>query len=282
MKSLFVWSLNIVSGAISYLSITHLPFIASAAIEVIKTIALCEWMDHATKHKKQRHKHTTTTTFDNRLMIHTQYTVPNACIKHLIHISLIETTLDYTWTSLIFIIPRMFAFEVVFDFVHYFIHKACHDSVWLYQRVHKTHHTHVSMSKHGVLSTIQTMVMSPWEIVLVYGVPTAVAMIAVPMSAMEFCLQSSFLSYQEFGGHIGREMRPTSSFAQFIWLPRWLGIELYSEDHEMHHTHLNCNYGKRFSLADKMFGTFTKTPLILSDAPANEGPNPSQRLETDT
>jgi len=36
-----------------------------------------------------------------------------------------------------------------------------------------------------------------------------------------------------------------SSFTQFIWLPKYLGIEMYSEDHALHHTDPNCNYAKK-------------------------------------
>jgi sterol desaturase/sphingolipid hydroxylase (fatty acid hydroxylase superfamily) len=39
-------------------------------------------------------------------------------------------------------------------------------------------------------------------------------------------------------------------------LPKWLNIELYCEDHDIHHSVNNCNYSKRFSLWDKVFGTF--------------------------
>ena len=50
-------------------------------------------------------------------------------------------------------------------------------------------------------------------------------------------------------------MRPTSSFPQCIWLPRLFNIELYTEDHDLHHSRNNCNYSKRFSLWDKIFKT---------------------------
>lgn len=62
----------------------------------------------------------------------------------------------------------------------------------------------------------------------------------------------------EISGHIGKRMHPTSSFSQFIWLPKFFNIELYTEDHDLHHSHNNCNYSKRFSLWDKVFGTHKK------------------------
>ena len=281
MKSLFVWSINVINGALSYLTITYLPFAVSASIEVIKTIGLCEWMDHATKHKERSSSKVLTST---TRYLHLRYTAPNTVIKHTIHY-LAFGIQNNSPIMLGTLIQRMFLFEVIFDFAHYFLHRACHRNNWLYQNVHKTHHTH----SHG-LSTVQTMIMSPLELILVYGAPLVFALAFIPMNTLELCIEFSFLSYQEFGGHIGRVMRPTSSFAQFIWLPRLIGsgIELYSEDHEMHHTRLDCNFGKRFSLADKLFGTFyVKENAIkeIESTPkgvhADEDLSPSQLLVND-
>ena len=33
-------------------------------------------------------------------------------------------------------------------------------------------------------------------------------------------------------------------------------MELYVEDHDLHHLKGNCNFSKRFSLWDRVFGTF--------------------------
>jgi sterol desaturase/sphingolipid hydroxylase (fatty acid hydroxylase superfamily) len=73
---------------------------------------------------------------------------------------------------------------------------------------------------------------------------------------MSFHILTVYLTYQEIAGHLGKAMYPTSSFAQCIWLPRLLGIQLYTEDHDLHHLRLNCNYSKRFSIWDRLFRTY--------------------------
>jgi sterol desaturase/sphingolipid hydroxylase (fatty acid hydroxylase superfamily) len=60
---------------------------------------------------------------------------------------------------------------------------------------------------------------------------------------------------------------PWISYKQFNFLlvykeyieicgPECLGIQLHTEDHDLHHTSSQCNYGKRFCLWDKVFGTY--------------------------
>jgi sterol desaturase/sphingolipid hydroxylase (fatty acid hydroxylase superfamily) len=65
-----------------------------------------------------------------------------------------------------------------------------------------------------------------------------------------------YKNFIEISGHSGKKLYPTSCFSQFKWLPQWLNIELYTEDHDLHHSLNNCNYGKRFSLWDKLFNTY--------------------------
>ena len=67
---------------------------------------------------------------------------------------------------------------------------------------------------------------------------------------------SVYKQYTELAGHSGKLLSPASSFPQCIWLPRLLNIELYAESHDMHHKVSNCNYAKRFSLWDNIFGTY--------------------------
>jgi sterol desaturase/sphingolipid hydroxylase (fatty acid hydroxylase superfamily) len=64
-----------------------------------------------------------------------------------------------------------------------------------------------------------------------------------------------YKTMQEIAGHSGKKLKG-SSFIPCIWLPRAFGIELYSQDHELHHKLPAWNFSKRFSLWDKVFGTF--------------------------
>ena len=73
---------------------------------------------------------------------------------------------------------------------------------------------------------------------------------------MQFNLIITYKLFIEISGHIGKKIYPTSCFSQFMWLPKLLEIELYTEDHDLHHSMNNCNYSKRFSFWDKLFGTY--------------------------
>jgi sterol desaturase/sphingolipid hydroxylase (fatty acid hydroxylase superfamily) len=69
--------------------------------------------------------------------------------------------------------------------------------------------------------------------------------------------------YLEISGHLGMYLT-SNSFVQFVWLPRIFGIEMYAKDHYLHHAHNNCNYAKRFTIWDKLFGTY-KTVESIED-----------------
>lgn len=73
---------------------------------------------------------------------------------------------------------------------------------------------------------------------------------------------SIFKTMVEIGGHLGKKMAPVSSCPQFVWLPKWLGWELYVEDHDIHHSDFNYNFAKRFGVWDRLFGTYRKPEAL--------------------
>ena len=163
-----------------------------------------------------------------------------------------EFAMDNSVYSILTFIPISFLFEICFDFFHYFSHRLLHNK-YLYKYLHKTHHTF----KHP--SAIITFYQHPLDLVLTNSMPTIFTLYLCPkMSYYQFHLIIIYKTFIEISGHCGREMYPTSSFTQCIWLPRIFGIELYTEDHDLHHSKNNCNYAKRFSLWDKIFGTYKK------------------------
>jgi len=74
-------------------------------------------------------------------------------------------------------------------------------------------------------------------------------------SFFQFILISTYKVFIEISGHLGKKINSTS-FTQCMWIHKLLSIELKVEHHDLHHTLNNCNYAKRFSLWDKIFGTF--------------------------
>jgi sterol desaturase/sphingolipid hydroxylase (fatty acid hydroxylase superfamily) len=147
-------------------------------------------------------------------------------------------------------------FELIFDFFHYWGHRLIHSNRFLYIWVHKKHH------KFRYPTTILTYYQEPLDILITNAIPVALSVWIIhqqmgwEMSPFQLTLLMIYKTYIEICGHTGKEVPNTSSFVQFMWLPRWLGIQLYTDDHDLHHTVNNCNYSKRFSLYDKLFGTF--------------------------
>ena len=152
--------------------------------------------------------------------------------------------------DVLYFIPTSFLFEIIFDFFHYFSHRLLHTK-YLYANIHKKHHKYLHTEAHI------TFYHSPLDLLLTNIIPFLITLIIFPKIS-HFQL-NTILTYKTFGeicGHIGKKCYPTSSFCQFIWLPRIFNIELYTEDHNLHHLINECNYSKRFSLWDKIFGTY--------------------------
>lgn len=157
-------------------------------------------------------------------------------------------------------IMKSFVLEIIFDGCHYIIHRTAHSNALLYKYVHKKHHKH----KHPSVWT--TFYMHPVDILLSYGVPLYISLRVVnslvDISKIQFYMYITYLSLQEIAGHSGKAMYPSSGFAQCVWLPKLFHFELYTDDHDLHHTKFTCNYSKRFVLWDKLFGTYVRPPTI--------------------
>lgn len=159
--------------------------------------------------------------------------------------------IDFSVYNLWYFIILSFYFEVVFDLFHYWLHRLLHENPFLYRHIHKKHH------KYAHPIAILTYYQEPVDLLLSNSIPTVLTLMLSPsMSLFEFNVILVCKTYVEISGHAGRRLYPSHSFGQFVWLPRLFGIQLYSEDHDKHHSINNCNYGKRFSLWDRAFGTY--------------------------
>jgi len=151
-------------------------------------------------------------------------------------------------------IPKSFFFEIIFDFFHYWTHRVMHEKKFLYKNFHKKHHKHIK------LEPILTFYQDPIDLLLTNSFPMILSLyifkLFLNLSLFELSLIIIYKIIIEIAGHSGIISNPTTSFLQFIWLPKLLNMELYTEDHDKHHTLIYCNYSKRFSLWDKIFGTF--------------------------
>ncbi len=159
----------------------------------------------------------------------------------------------YSYESFVYefitFIPRSFAFELVFDLGHYTTHRIAHSIPWIYQRFHKEHHQDI------LISPLTTYHQNCIDLLFTNILPLVLASSVIPTSPFFICVMMWYKTVLEVGGHLGKVTK-ANSFPQCIWLPRWLKIELKTEEHNLHHRNPMRNFSKRFSIWDKAFGTF--------------------------
>lgn len=154
--------------------------------------------------------------------------------------------------QLLTFIPVSFLFEVIYDFFHYWSHRLMHT---YYVDLHKSHHRHIHLRP--ILAFYQNGADLIFTNALPFLATEYIFSVFYSLSAFELALILSYKVFIEIAGHTGRASRATS-FPQCIWLPRALGIELSVEDHNVHHTHTGTNFSKRFTLWDRVFGTYRR------------------------
>jgi len=176
-------------------------------------------------------------------------------ISYIGALALAPPSSSLTYECLLFI-PRCFLFELIFDFFHYSTHRLLHSNPVLYKYIHRLHHDN------SCINAYNTFHHTLPDIILTNAVPIMVSAYIFPLPRFTLTLFFWFKTIVEVSGHTGKDT--TSSFLPFIYLPRLLGIELYSRDHGLHHFNPNMNFSKRFSLWDKLFGTF-KSGTTLRD-----------------
>jgi sterol desaturase/sphingolipid hydroxylase (fatty acid hydroxylase superfamily) len=151
-------------------------------------------------------------------------------------------------------IPMSVTFEVMFDFMHYWAHRIGHMNGFLYRYLHKQHH------RYNYPSSIITFYQNPIDLVYNNYIPFLISLYLTnkmfDISLFQLSLLVIYKTYLEIAGHTGKDIAKVGCFPQMIWLPRLLGMDLYTIDHDHHHSKNNCNYSKRFSLWDKVFNTY--------------------------
>jgi len=158
-----------------------------------------------------------------------------------------ETNIFY---DLVYFIPVSLLYEIIFDFFHYVTHFISHNK-YIYPYTHKLHH------KYKYPTSILTFYHHPLDLIITNTIPTLLTLYIGfrNISLFQYKLISMYKTFIEISGHTGKYCN-SSSFTQFFWLPRFFNIHLTTEDHDLHHSANNCNYGKRFKLWDKIFGTY--------------------------
>jgi len=184
------------------------------------------------------------TTFDSVDFIKT------ICANSFSYYIIVHGVLDkQATTNLIYFIPMSFQYELLLDLCHYTAHRALHSAPVLYRLIHKKHHAEHYINVYTSFS--HTML----DYFITNTIPLVIASYFVPMSPLMFTIQFCFKILVEIGGHSGKFSK-AGSFPQFIWLPRLFKIELTNIDHNEHHINPMVNFSKRFSIWDKVFGTY--------------------------
>lgn len=233
-------------------------FFAIYFIFILRNYILLNFIELSIKHKPQinivNHIEDYKYEFHKNVIISTS-------IEAITHLFICTTMMNSSFYSreiyydILYFIPFSFYFEILFDLFHYITHRLAHYKL-IYKYLHKKHHKFL----HPI--SIMTFYQDPIDLLFTNSLPTVLSLYIFPyLSYRQFHIILIYKTYTEICGHIGRFSYPTTSFPQFIWLPKLLNIELYTEDHDLHHSMNNCNYSKRFSLWDKVFNTYSKNNL---------------------
>jgi sterol desaturase/sphingolipid hydroxylase (fatty acid hydroxylase superfamily) len=172
-------------------------------------------------------------------------------LKYLLLYSPMELYTTNYLSDLLLFIPIAFTSEIIFDLFHYWAHRMSHTNKLLYS-LHKEHHAH------RYPTSVTTFYQHPVDLMISNSLPSLLTALIVRPSLFQISLLGMYKTFLEIGGHCGKALYPTASFPQCPWIPKMLDIQLHVEDHNVHHTHVKCNYAKRFSLWDKWFGTYLK------------------------
>jgi len=92
-------------------------------------------------------------------------------------------------------------------------------------------------------------------LILLECIPTLISSYIMKFNSFEIQLVLVYKSFIEISGHSGKDIK-SGSFPICIWLPKLFNIELFTKQHDLHHSKFFYNYSKRFSLWDKVFGTY--------------------------
>jgi hypothetical protein len=222
----FLMSLAVLVSRFQYFFITSL----------IRNCAIMLFIHRSTTHKPALSTHAPNRTGFRDFMYLCSSTLVQACT---------ERTLVQRPPFCSFFLVYLFVFELVLDFFHYIMHRASH--AWY--RFHKTHHHHVHPR------VLNTFWHHPIDLFLIESIPTMIAFYCVGGSSMWIQTALVYKVFIEVSGHSGKHVAPSSCFPLCVWIPRSLGIQLYTEDHDKHHALSTCNFSKRFSLWDRVFFT---------------------------
>lgn len=249
--------LNSINLLISYLSYRFLVLCGISIfslflLELIKKFFFIKYITHGLADKKFlcEERRIIPENKNNKFTYHVIYSSLLCSLCHMIFFKYYKFNETNILMDILYFIPNSFIFEIIYDFFYYWTHRALHANKYLYKKIHKKHHEYIYPIP------ILAFYMHPLDNLLSNIMPFIITLTIIPRKSLFTILM--ILVYKlniEVVGHSGKKIN-TSSFPQMFLLPKLLNIELYVNDHDKHHIYNNHNYSKRFSLWDKVFGTY--------------------------
>jgi len=144
--------------------------------------------------------------------------------------------------SISYFVFTVIAFILLHDTYFYWTHRFMH---WkkIYPYVHKVHHLSVNPTPWAAFA------FHPLEAVIEIGI-VPIMMFLMPIHHYTLLIWVLYQTGMNVMGHLGFEMYPAGFTKGFI--SKWNNT---STHHNMHHKHVNCNYGLYFNIWDRLMGT---------------------------
>ena len=144
--------------------------------------------------------------------------------------------LEYGWA---YLFSSILFFLLFSDIIIYIIHRAFHESTWMYKNIHKPHHRwiiatpYASHAFHPVDGFIQSM-------------PYHMFVFLFPFNKVLYLVLFLFVNFWTISIH-------DSTYAVPTFLENFINGSAHHTDH---HTLFIYNYGQYFTFCDKLFGTY--------------------------
>lgn len=155
------------------------------------------------------------------------------------YITVYSDSLDNGW---LYLVVNLIMFYVLSDAWMYWTHRFLHRPL-MFRLFHHLHHI---SRQPTVFSTYQV---SPVEVVF-SGVFTTAFLVVFDTPIVNLLIFSIFGLLRQIIGHSGIEL-----FPRIMLKSNLLKVSTTVTHHDMHHRHVNCNYGLYFSWWDKLMGT---------------------------
>lgn len=169
---------------------------------------------------------------------------------------------DYGWG---YFALSLVALVLIHDAWFYWTHRLMH---WrpLFRHVHAVHHRSHNPSPWAAFS------FHPVE-ALIHAIVFPLVVIVMPVHLYVAGLWLLYMTIMNVGGHLGYELLP-HGFARH----RLLGWHNTTVHHDMHHSHVGCNFSLYFNLWDRLMGTNHADYLDAVDAVTEPPRTPEEVL----